>query len=164
MPQASLQASRWAPSAARRENAFSASLQPNLSLPLPRKSPAEKQKVAQILAFQKFIRCLRRLKWKSTSLLFCHHRALNQETNNFINKINFPIFSDSDKANAAETNFKLDFFEYYGLLERALVNLLECFSIVISADPTSDNVPLPVGEMFSKDNPQSEPKQTKNSM
>lgn len=146
MQQASLQSSRWAPSTSRRTNGFQTTPSTSQASANPvatRKTSLEKRKSSQILAFQKFLRCVRRLRWKSTTLLFCHHRALNQQTNNLINQTNFPISSDNGKANAAEINFKLDFFEYYGLLERTIVNLLECFSIVISADYTSDNVPLP---------------------
>lgn len=160
-----MQSSRWAPSTSRKANGFStASSQPVPNAPLLHKTPGEKRQSAEILAFQKFLKCVRRLRWKSTTLLFCHHRALNQQTDNFINQTNFPIFSDNAKANAAEINFKLDFFEYYGLLERTLVNLLECFSIVISADYTSHNVPLPPAELSAKTNYQTQSQQAENSM
>lgn len=42
--------------------------------------------------------------------------------------------------------FKADFFEYYALLERVLVHLLESFGIIISADYTTNSVPLPPEE------------------
>lgn len=147
MQEASLQSSRWAPSGPRKTGGFQTTIITSAQVganTLPtRRLSSEKRKDSQILAFQKFLKCVRRLKWKSTTLLFCHHRALNQQTDNLINKTNFPISTNNGKANAAEINFKLDFFEYYGLLERTIVNLLECFSIVISANCTSDNVPLP---------------------
>lgn len=99
--------------------------------------------MAQLQAYQRLLRYLRRLKWKSTTLLFCHHRALRTDTNNVICNLNFPISSDTGKANAAEIMFKADFFEYYALLERVLVSLLECFGMVISPDHHNGAVPLP---------------------
>lgn len=167
MQSANLKSSRWAPSTSRKPYSLQAptsALHSGPDVPALRKTSTEKRKDSQISAFQKFLRCLRRLKWKSTSLLFCHHRALHQQTDNFINNVNFPITSDSSKANAAEINFKLDFFEYYGLLERTLVNLLECFSMVITADYTSDHVPLPPSETNGDSNAQIGVRRVENSM
>lgn len=151
MNTSNLSQSRWAPSSLRASSSDYRHLKgsvsnPNFSAPVARKSSREKQQVAQLRAYQRFLKSLRRLKWKSTTLIFCHHRALCQQTDNFINNLNFPISSDNGKANAAEIMFKVDFFEFYALLERVLVYALECFGIVISADYTTNTVPLPASE------------------
>lgn len=109
-----------------------------LSKPL---NATERAQQSQLEDYQRFCRLLRRLKWKSIALLFCHNRAISRSTDNVINGLNFPITSDTGKANAAETMFKVDFFEFYALLERALVCLLGSFGMVISADH-STTVPL----------------------
>lgn len=72
---------------------------------------------------------------------------MSQSTDNVINNQNFPISSDTGKANAAEIMFKVDFFEFYALLERVLVHLLGCFGMVITAEhhyntTTAVNVPV----------------------
>lgn len=143
-----LSKSRWAPSSIQTNSADyrhpkGSVSNPNLLTARARKPSIEKRQIAQLQAYQRFLKSLRRLKWKSTTLIFCHHRALSQQTDNIINNINFPVSSDTGKANAAEIMFKVDFFEYYALLERALVHLLECFGIVITADHTTNAVPLP---------------------
>jgi len=144
----SLKQSRWAPSAQRLSSGNYQHLKgsvsnPNFAVPPPRKTSGEKRQLAQIQAYQHVLQSLRRLKWKSTTLLFCHHRALLQQTDNVICNVNFPITSDTGKANAAEIMFKVDFFEYYALLERVLVHLLACYGMVISADHTTGTVPVP---------------------
>ena len=148
MNSVTLNQSRWAPSSARLDSLDHHRLQSSISSPSSpnpalRKSSWEKRQAAQLHAYQKFLKSQRRLKWKSATLLFCHHRALHRQTDNFIGNLNFPIFSDTGRAHAAETMFKIDFFEYYQLLERVLISLLECFGIVISADHTNAHVPLP---------------------
>ncbi|KAK5082592.1 hypothetical protein LTR70_008320 [Exophiala xenobiotica] len=147
----SLKQSRWAPSSQRLSSGNYQHLKgsvshPNFAAPLPRKSSGDKRQLAQIQAYQHVLKSLRRLKWKSTTLLFCHHRALTQQTDNIICDINFPLTSDTGKANAAEIMFKVDFFEYYALLERVLVHLLACYGMVISADHTTGTVPAPLAE------------------
>ena len=147
----SLKQSRWAPSSQRATSADYRHLKgsisnPSIGVPIPRKSSSEKRQLAQMQAYQRVLKSLRRLKWKSTALLFCHHRALLQQTDNVISGMNFPIVSDTGKANAAEIMFKVDFFEYYALLERVVIASLECFGIVISADHTTSMVPVPLAE------------------
>lgn len=146
-----LNQSKWAPSSQRLTSADYRHLKgsisnPHLAAPTARKSSGEKRQLAQLQAYQRAWKSLRRLKWKSTTLLFCHHRALSQQTDNVINGINFPITSDTGKANAAEIMFKVDFFEYYALLEIVVVALLACFGMVISADRTTGAVPVPLIE------------------
>lgn len=155
----SLAQSRWAPSSQRLTSSDYRHLKGSISHPnfvhnnnnssnkppTARKSSTEKRQQAQIQSYQHVLKSLRRLKWKSTTLLFTHHRALTHQTDNIIHNLNFPITSTTGtgKANAAEIMFKVDFFEYYALLERVLVHLLGCYGMVISADHTTANVPVP---------------------
>lgn len=107
-------------------------LAPQPTPPTPQ-SPEKKRQSTQTQEYTRFLKVLRRLKWKSSFLIHSHIRALTQETNNIIGGLNFPITSDTGKANAAEVMFKADFFEFYALLERCLVHLLGCFGMVITA-------------------------------
>lgn len=142
-----LKDSRWAPASFRHNASRQLPLtnvnnQTNSQPQHARKTSLEKRQHASLTAYQKFLKLLRRLKWKSGTLLYCHHRALTQQTNIQINGMTFQISSMNGRANAAEIMFKTDFFEWYANLERCLTNLLECFGMVISADFTTDSVPL----------------------
>lgn len=131
-----LQRSRWAPSSIVKSSITT-------SLSGTSKTSAERRLNVQRQSYQRFLKSFRRLKWKSTTLLFCYERALSRQTDNVIHGLNFPITSDTNKANAAEIMFKVDWFEFYALLERVLVYLLESVGMVVSADHTASSVPLP---------------------
>ena len=61
-------------------------------------------------------------------LLFSHHRALSQPTSTPIDGMDFPM-----ERGEAETMFRVDFFEWYVLLERCLVCLLASVGVSVSA-------------------------------
>jgi hypothetical protein len=67
-------------------------------------------------------RLLRRLRWKLPYLADSHRRATAPTAD----------MSEIDKREA-ELMFKLDFFDYYVLLEKALLHLLAVFGITVSA-------------------------------
>ena len=69
----------------------------------------------------RYTRLVRRLKWKLQFLVQGYDRATARSVN--------PLL-----AAEAELMFKLDFFEYYMLLERALVHLLGVFGTTVSRD------------------------------
>lgn len=69
-------------------------------------------------------RLLRRLQWKANLLLISHSYATT---------------SSEHERSLAETQFKLDFFEFFVLLERVLVHLLACLHISVHRAPTSSN-------------------------
>jgi hypothetical protein len=70
----------------------------------------------------RYTKIVRRLKWKLPYLAAGYQQAVDQ--------------AGPDQANVAEAElmFKLDFFEYYMLLERALVHLLGVFGISVSRE------------------------------
>lgn len=72
------------------------------------------------LELVRFTRIVRRLKWKLPFLGEGYALAVNR------------IGRDRSQADEAELMFKLDFFEFYALVERALVHLLGVFGIRIS--------------------------------
>jgi hypothetical protein len=77
------------------------------------------------LELSKHKKLLARLKWKSHLLVISHQRvtqALQTPSQG----------THSLSASEAETMFKLDFFEFYVLLERVLLHLLGVFNISVS--------------------------------
>lgn len=85
-----------------------------------------------ITSLEQYFRLLRRLQWKAQLLLYSHHLALQA--------------SPGERGSAEETSddpaltqFHLDFFELYTLLERILVHILAIFDISVPrADPLSN--------------------------
>ncbi|WYZ46600.1 hypothetical protein EsH8_IX_000825 [Colletotrichum jinshuiense] len=76
--------------------------------------------------FKRYIQIVRRLKWKLPYLSHGYHHAIARPGD--------PLYGGETDAEEAELMFKLDFYEYYMLLERALVHLLGVFGITISRD------------------------------
>ncbi|KAL2795148.1 hypothetical protein BJX66DRAFT_172663 [Aspergillus keveii] len=111
----SLQKSRWAP-ASEENKKDSSSSSSSHSRPSGLLSPAAE--------LSRFMKIVARLKWKLPFLAEGYRLAtLPPETG-----IDFDIAQ-------AEIMFKLDFHEYYALLERALVHLLGVFGIAVSGVP-----------------------------
>ena len=75
---------------------------------------------------QRFEKIAKRLSWKLLHL-----------SNGFL-RASDPRLGPAQRAEY-ETMFKLDFYEFYMLLERALVHLLGIFDIVVTRDPISGN-------------------------
>lgn len=141
-----LKDSKWASTNNRSTNSNHRPLRGSKSIPvLPkiRQTSTEKRKSSQLEAYAKLLKTHRRLKWKSTSLLHSWDRALHGNNHNIIAGVNFEIYSDTGKANVGEIMFKADFFEYFVLLERCLVHLLECVGQAVSAGSTTKYLPLP---------------------
>jgi hypothetical protein len=123
-----LSASRWAPR--NRRGLQSAS---GLGLGLPRTEAQHRPDVE----LSKHKKLLARLKWKSSLLIISHQRVTQA--------MKTPTTGPHDLGAAeAETMFKLDFFEYYVLLERVILQLLGVFNISVSPhvveEPVSHNV------------------------
>jgi hypothetical protein len=106
----SLQKSRWAPASNENNNSPSSSS----SRPSALFSPTAE--------LSRFIKIVARLKWKLPFLAEGYRLAT------------LPPDTGIDVAQA-EIMFKLDFHEYYALLERALVHLLGVFGIAVSGVP-----------------------------
>ncbi|KAJ0423343.1 hypothetical protein BJY00DRAFT_310468 [Aspergillus carlsbadensis] len=106
----SLQKSRWAPSSDENKKLSSSSRPSGLLSP-----------TAELSRFMKIVA---RLKWKLPFLAEAYRLAT------------LPPESGIDIAQA-EIMFKLDFHEYYALLERALVHLLGVFGIAVSGGSKS---------------------------
>ncbi|KAJ2895047.1 hypothetical protein MKZ38_006973 [Zalerion maritima] len=85
---------------------------------LPSTLPATAQKPAQEL--NRYSKIVRRLKWKLPYLADGYHAATSQTM-------------APELRTEAELMFKLDFYEYYMLLERALVHLLGVYDIRVSS-------------------------------
>jgi hypothetical protein len=121
-----LSASKWAPRNWRGQPS-SSGLGPGLLLAAGPSPDIELDKHKKLLA---------RLKWKSHLLVLSHQRVTQalQEAGQGTNH--------SLSATEAETMFKLDFFEYYVLLERVLLHLLAVFDISVSAHVVQE----PAGE------------------
>ncbi|KAJ9641027.1 hypothetical protein H2201_002262 [Coniosporium apollinis] len=77
----------------------------------------------------KIQRLISRLSWKSDLLLASQARALSDDAS--------AVKDATDSHTSPITMFKLDFFEYYVLLERILVLLLAFFNVHISRDHSS---------------------------
>lgn len=67
----------------------------------------------------RYTKIVRRLKWKLPFLAYAYNAAIDRTVTN-------------EQRAEAELMFKLDFFEYYMLVERALVHLLGVFGIQIT--------------------------------
>ncbi|KAK1969119.1 hypothetical protein LY78DRAFT_654460 [Colletotrichum sublineola] len=76
--------------------------------------------------FRRYIQIVRRLKWKLPFLSHGYHHAIARPGD--------PLYGGETDAEEAELMFKLDFYEYYMLLERALVHLMGVFGITVSRD------------------------------
>lgn len=92
----------------------------------PRPAPAAQRE------FKRYIQIVRRLKWKLPYLSHGYHHA--------VAKPGDPLYSGETNAQEAELMFKLDFYEYYMLLERALIHLLGVFGIKITRDVAADEL------------------------
>jgi len=108
-----LQRSRWAPALSFTNSTSSAAAAGNRSATQSSSVPADELARHQ--------RLLRRLRWKLPYLADSHRRATLPDEHT----------SATDR-HEAELMFKLDFFEYYVLLERALLHLLAVFGITVS--------------------------------
>ena len=93
-------------------------------------SPARPDNVPEA-ELSKHKKLLARLKWKSHLLVASHQRVTQamQGPSPGIHNLS---------ATEAETMFKLDFFEYYVLLERVILHLLGVFNIAVSSDLGKD--------------------------
>lgn len=75
----------------------------------------------------RYTKIVRRLKWKLPYLASGYRQAVERDDPH----------TDPSPAAEAELMFKIDFFEYYMLVERALVHLLGVFAISISPSSSS---------------------------
>ncbi|KIW95678.1 uncharacterized protein Z519_04263 [Cladophialophora bantiana CBS 173.52] len=117
-------------------------------------SSAQRRYLSRQAELQRFRRLFRRLAWKANSLTHWSHRALNlaqEHQNQRHHNSNGPSNELLDQQWAAgpratlgpydliidpvdaERQFKIDFYEFYALLERGLVCLLGVWGIVITA-------------------------------
>ncbi|KAL4901995.1 hypothetical protein BDW74DRAFT_66564 [Aspergillus multicolor] len=108
----SLSQSRWAPASAGDQK----NSDRNSNAPF---SPSEE--------LSRFRKIAARLRWKLPFLDAGYQRATATATPDD------PMGMDADEIAQAEIMFKLDFHEYYALLERALVHLLAVFGVTVSA-------------------------------
>ena len=133
---------------------------PNV-IPTPRpklSSSAQRQYITRHSDLQRFRKLFRRLAWKANSLTFWSHRALtlaqehqarlleHQRSPYYLHQNGHHEGGHLDTPRAtlgsyqmvidpveAERQFKIDFYEFYALLERGLVCLLGVWGIVITA-------------------------------
>ncbi|KAK3940839.1 hypothetical protein QBC46DRAFT_363840 [Diplogelasinospora grovesii] len=142
-----LASSRHAPGHAPRANFYSPNYNPNFSSPNPDHKPdiTLQQTVNPVLPpstpttttnkppplparaeLQRYGKIVRRLQWKLDSLSSGYHKALSART--------IPGQLRPGVVNEAELMFKLDFFDYYMHIERALVHMQGVFGVQISRD------------------------------
>jgi hypothetical protein len=157
----SLSSSRWAPASVRRKQGYNDSWQRQTSPasdfdrssihnslhtqrpinnlenqpPLP---AAQRNHLTRQQSYNRFTRLLLRLRHKSLLLQFSHHRALNAPDS-------ASVVRDAASDVAAftsvevETMFRVDFYEWYVLLERCLIALLDSVGVAVQTgyDPQS---------------------------
>ena len=80
-------------------------------------------KIKPAAEFARFQHAVRRLKWKLPYLADSHRQATSAAEHHHA--------MTEDARKEIETMFKLDFFEYYTVLERALVHLLGVWELEI---------------------------------
>ncbi|KAJ9134609.1 hypothetical protein NKR23_g10036 [Pleurostoma richardsiae] len=97
------------------------------SEPVTTRGPGTPSAAAELMRYTKIVR---RLKWKLPFLAHGYHQATFQV--DACTEVERPQIEA--QVAEAELMFKLDFFEYYMLIERALVHLLGVFGITISRD------------------------------
>ncbi|KAF9872052.1 hypothetical protein CkaCkLH20_10389 [Colletotrichum karsti] len=93
--------------------------------------PAAPSSSAAQREFKRYIQIVRRLKWKLPYLSHGYHHAIARPGD--------ALYAGETNAAEAELMFKLDFYEYYMLLERALIHLLGVFGITVSRDARVGN-------------------------
>ncbi|KAJ9499842.1 hypothetical protein LTR99_000475 [Exophiala xenobiotica] len=131
------------------------------SSPAPPLTSAQRLYLTRQTELQRFRRLFRRLAWKANSLTHWSHRALNlaqehQTQNHYYDAANSHTHPGTQEDNQppgpraslgrydmiidpieAERQFKIDFYEFYAILERGLVHLLSVWGIVIT--PSAPN-------------------------
>ena len=124
---------------------------PTSNLPqTPPLSSAQRLLVTRQTELQRFRRLFRRVAWKANSLTHWSHRALSlaQEHQSQNHTIHAHPGVGGPQASLgryemiidpieAERQFKIDFHEFYALLERGLVYLLGVWGVVITASASS---------------------------
>ena len=95
---------------------------------------------AELMRYAKIVR---RLKWKLPYLAHGYRQATL--------RLDYPTDVDIAHRSEAELMFKLDFFEYYMLLERALVHLLGVFGITVSRDFAERHLRMMLEEQRQQD-------------
>ncbi|KAL1974671.1 hypothetical protein VTN31DRAFT_4875 [Thermomyces dupontii] len=116
-----LEASRWAPNGAYATKEKSRSEPGSSSIHKHGKNSTEPA-LSPASELARFTKIMARLKWKLPFLAEAYRLAITERDE----------MSESTVANA-EIMFKLDFHEYYALLERAIVHLLGVFGIEVSS-------------------------------
>ncbi|KAF2746958.1 hypothetical protein M011DRAFT_494769 [Sporormia fimetaria CBS 119925] len=117
----SLQASRYAPRTPAQ----------NAAITREQRLKEDKDKARRLLA---------RLQWKAESLAVSYTRALEISHNPNVLSEGRYIFINNVTAEHAENMFKVDFFEFYTLLERYLTLCLSIFGITISGTAPPMNI------------------------
>lgn len=117
-----LHGSRWAPGTSRTRQVQTAAL-----------APEQRHAVTRQEEYERFSKLLFRLEWKANHLLISQQQVLVHHDPQVTAGWTF-----TSTPTEAETMFKVDFFEFYILLERALIHLLAVFAIVVSASTVFD--------------------------
>jgi hypothetical protein len=157
----SLSSSRWAPASFRRKQGYNEAYQrqsspssdfnrsptrnnPSINTasnrlenqpPLP---AAQRTHLSRQQSYHRFTRLLLRLRHKSLLLQFSHHRALDAHNSTPIS-VRTAAGAATFTPHEAETMFRVDFYEWYVLLERCLIALLDSVGVPVqmSYDPHS---------------------------
>jgi hypothetical protein len=117
-----LHASSWAPRSSRTREVQTSNL-----------PPAQRHAVTRQEEYERFSKLLFRLRWKANHLLVSQQQVLIHHEPEGARGWTF-----TPTVEEAETMFKVDFFEFYILLERAIIHLLAVFAIVVSASTPFD--------------------------
>jgi hypothetical protein len=115
-----LHGSRWASNESRTRQVQTAAL-----------PPSQRHAVTRQEEYERFSKLLFRLEWKANHLLISQQQVLVHHDPQVATGWLFTA-----TVTEAETMFKVDFFEFYILLERAIIHLLAVFAIVVSASHT----------------------------
>ncbi|GKZ25763.1 hypothetical protein AbraIFM66951_002418 [Aspergillus brasiliensis] len=131
--QAQAQAAATAPSTAAPRITFQNKPKPKrepspVKRPSPRSSPRPPPSPSPSNHLSRFMKIVERLKWKLPYLAYGYRLATVD-----------PATTEFDVSHA-EIMFKLDFHEYYSLLERAIVHLLSVFGISVSSAFARDHL------------------------
>jgi len=117
-----LHGSQWAPGTSRTRQTQTAAL-----------PPEQRHAVTRQEEYKRFSKLLFRLEWKANHLLISQQQVLVHHDAQLTAGWHF-----TSSAADAETMFKVDFFEFYILLERAVIHLLAVFAIAVSASNASE--------------------------
>lgn len=101
-----------------------------------RTTSSDAETPTRVEAFHCFEQTLHRLRWKLIDLSYSYHRTVTPSESGFTFQ-------------SAGHNFKLDFHEFYGLIEEAIFNLLHVFRVPVYCGTLKPKENIVSGEIYN---------------